>query len=81
LTATAKDFVDGWITANIRPVAFEPEDDAVEAKRRAFECWAAAQSAGVDRDAIEADCGSLISYMAAAIERVNTESSRNTNRT
>ena len=81
MAAIAKDFVDGWIATHIHPVGFEPEDDAVEAKKRAFECWAAAAKSGVDRSAIEAECGSLISYMAAAIERVNTEASRNAHRT
>lgn len=74
-------FVDGWISENIQAVSFEPVDDAQEAHLRALECSSAAAKAGIKREAIESECGPLASYMAAAIERINTEAFRDADRT
>ena len=81
MVISARTFVDDWILENIQAVAFEPEDDAQEAHRRASQCVDAASKVGIKRSAIESDCGPLVSYMAAAIERINTEASRDANRT
>ena len=81
MAANVREFVDGWIAENLQAVSYEPVDDAQEAQLRALQCFTAASRAGIKRAAIESECGSLVSYMDAAIERINTEAFRNANRT
>lgn len=71
MSEKAREFVDGWIAENVHATGYEPEGDATEAKRLAFECWAAADKAGIPRGQIEQAVGPLVDHMAAAIEEVN----------
>lgn len=73
MTQDAKQFVDNWITEHVQPTGYEPEGDASAAERLAFECWRAADKAGIKRGLIKEACGNLVEYISEAIERINDD--------
>ncbi len=65
----AKQFVDQWVSENVRATGYQLEGD--KAENLANQCWKAADGAGVSRMEIKTSCGSLVDYMAAAVEALN----------
>ena len=76
MTRTARKFVDQWIADNVEATGEDPEDNAAMANKLAHKCLAAADKAGIDRGAIENDCGDLVAYIDEAISQANDEEAK-----
>jgi len=73
MSRAAQKFVDQWISENLEATGEDVEASAATANKLALECLAAADEAGIDRAAIENECGDLVAYIDAAIARANAQ--------
>ncbi len=76
MSKAARNFVDQWISENVEATGGDPEDNAAVAQKLALKCLAAADKAGINRGAIENDCGDLVAYIDEAISRADDEEAR-----
>ena len=73
MSKAARKFVEQWISDNVEATGQDGEANVAVANKLALKCLAAADRAGIDRAAIENECGDLIAYIDAAISQANKE--------
>lgn len=60
-------FVEGWVSENVHPVAYEPDENSLEARQFAVQCLAAAEAEGITRKEIEEEVGDIVAYITGLI--------------
>jgi hypothetical protein len=73
MSVRGKNFVDHWIFENINAGPYQPDGDISQARMRADELVAVAQTQGVSKHEMEEEVGDLARYLAGAMESATDE--------